>query len=183
MNYNIMLIGFMGVGKTTVSKELSKKLGMPEVDMDSYIVEHEKMEIKDIFEQYGEEYFRKVETNCLAEVQKSKGKIVSCGGGAVLKDENVKLMKDGGIILLLTATPETVYNRVKNNNDRPILNGNMNVEYISSLMDKRKNRYLEVADLIISTDDKSVVEIVKEIENHLHKMTKNSWKKINNGIK
>ena len=172
MNYNIMLIGFMGVGKTTVSKELSKKLGMPEVDMDSYI-----------FEQYGEEYFRKVETNCLAEVQKSKGKIVSCGGGAVLKDENVKLMKDGGIILLLTATPETVYNRVKDNNDRPILNGNMNVEYISSLMDKRKNRYLEVADLIISTDDKSVVEIVKEIENHLHKMTKNSWKKINNGIK
>ena len=127
MNYNIMHIGFMGVGKTTVSKELSKKLGMPEVDMASYIVEHEKMEIKDIFEQYGEEYFRKVETNCLAEVQKSKGKIVSCGGGAVLKDENVKLMKDGGIILLLTATPETVYNRVKDNNDRPILNGNMNV--------------------------------------------------------
>ena len=83
-------------------------------------------------------------------------------------------MKDGGIILLLTATPETVYNRVKDNNDRPILNGNMNVEYISNLMDKRKNRYLEVADLIISTDDKSVVEIVKEIENHLHKMTKNS---------
>ena len=74
MNYNIMLIGFMGVGKTTVSKILSRELNMPEVDMDAYIVEHEHMAIPDIFEKYGEDYFRKVETECLIEIQKKKGK-------------------------------------------------------------------------------------------------------------
>ncbi len=167
MNYNIMLIGFMGVGKTTVSKKLSKKLGMPEVDMDAYIVAHENKAISDIFAESGEEYFRKIETECLVEIQKEKGKIVSCGGGAVLKDENVRFMKDGGVILLLTATPQTVYERVKNSTDRPILNGNMNVEYISELMNKRKQRYLEVADLIIATDGKKVDEIVSEIEKEL----------------
>ena len=167
MNYNIMLIGFMGVGKTTVSKKLSKKLGMPEVDMDAYIVAHENKAISDIFAESGEEYFRKIETECLVEIQKEKGKSVSCGGGAVLKDENVRFMKDGGVILLLTATPQTVYERVKNSTDRPILNGNMNVEYISELMNKRKQRYLEVADLIIATDGKKVDEIVSEIEKEL----------------
>lgn len=167
MNYNIMLIGFMGVGKTTVSKKLSKKLGMPEVDMDAYIVAHENKAISDIFAESGEEYFRKIETECLVEIQMEKGKIVSCGGGAVLKDENVRFMKDGGVILLLTATPQTVYERVKNSTERPILNGNMNVEYISELMNKRKQRYLEVADLIIATDGKKVDEIVSEIEKEL----------------
>ena len=76
MNYNIMLIGFMGVGKTTVSKKLSKKLGMPEVDMDAYIVAHENKAISDIFAESGEEYFRKIETECLVEIQKEKGKIL-----------------------------------------------------------------------------------------------------------
>ena len=89
--------------------------------------------------------------------------MVSCGGGAVLRDENAKLMKENGMIVLLTATPETIYERVKNSTDRPILNGNMNVEYISSLMDKRKDRYLAVADYAVATDGKSVKEICAEI--------------------
>lgn len=172
MDYNIMLIGFMGVGKTTVSKVLSKELSMPEVDMDTYIVRREKMEISDMFETYGEEYFRKVETDCLIEIQKEKGRIVSCGGGVVVKDENIEHMKDGGVILLLTATPQTVYERVKDSTNRPILNGHMNVEYIEELMNKRKARYLEVADIIISTDNKNVKEIVGEIKTKLSEFAK-----------
>lgn len=172
MDYNIMLIGFMGVGKTTVSKVLSKELSMPEVDMDAYIVRREKMEISDMFETYGEEYFRKVETDCLIEIQKEKGRIVSCGGGVVVKDENIEHMKDGGVILLLTATPQTVYERVKDSTNRPILNGHMNVEYIEELMNKRKARYLEVADIIISTDNKNVKEIVGEIKTKLSEFAK-----------
>lgn len=167
-----MLIGFMGVGKTTVSKVLSKELSMPEVDMDAYIVRREKMEISDMFETYGEEYFRKVETDCLIEIQKEKGRIVSCGGGVVVKDENIEHMKDGGVILLLTATPQTVYERVKDSTNRPILNGHMNVEYIEELMNKRKARYLEVADIIISTDNKNVKEIVGEIKTKLSEFAK-----------
>ena len=174
MDYNILLIGFMGTGKTTVSRWLSKDMNLKEVDMDKYIVEREHRPITDIFEQQGEEYFRKIETECLIEIQREKGKIVSCGGGAVLKDENVQHMKDGGVIVLLTATPETVYERVKDGNDRPILNGNMNVEYIEQLMNKRKARYLEVADLIIETDGKSPQSISREIIEGIDKLAKNS---------
>lgn len=174
MNYNIMLIGFMGTGKTTVSREMSRTMNIKEVDMDKYIVKREGMSINDIFDNKGEEYFRNVETECLREIQKEKGKIVSCGGGAVLKDDNVKCMKDGGVIVLLLATPETVYNRVKNGKERPLLNGHMNVEYISELMEKRKKRYLDVADIKIATDGKTPVDICHEIIDSLDKLVKNS---------
>ena len=170
MNYNIMLIGFMGTGKTTVSRKLSETMNIKEIDMDAYIVEHEGRSINDIFKDEGEETFRNIETACLVEIQKTTGKIVSCGGGAVLKDENVELMKQNGKIVLLTAKPETVYKRVKNSKDRPILNGNMNVEFISELMTKRDSRYHEVADIIIATDDKSPDEICSEIKINLDKM-------------
>lgn len=160
---NIMLIGFMGAGKTTVSRELSKLTGRKEVDMDAYIVQKEGCSINDIFAQHGEEYFRTVETKHLKEIQKSSGVIVSCGGGAVLKDENVSIMKENGVIVLLTATPETTLSRVQNSKDRPILNGNMNLDFITELMNKRKDRYLSVADVIVKTDDRSVKAIAEEI--------------------
>lgn len=171
MANNIMLIGFMGAGKTTVSRELSKLTGMKELDMDAYIVEKEGMAITDMFEQYGEDYFRAKETASLIEIMKMDDLIVSCGGGVVVKDENVEYMKDGGVVVLLTATPETTLERVKNSTDRPILNGNMNVEFISGLMNKRKDRYLAVADVIVATDNKSVSEICSEI---MEKISKNS---------
>lgn len=164
---NIMLIGFMGTGKSTVSTFLSNELGLPEVDMDATIAKNAGMSIPDIFEKHGEDYFRDLETKTLIEVSDSTQAIVSCGGGIVLRDENVEYMKNHGKIVLLTATPETVYNRVKDSKNRPILNGNMNVEYIEMLMSKRRDRYLQCADIIVATDGKSVQEIsdaiIKEI--------------------
>lgn len=171
MEKNIMLIGFMGAGKTTVSRALSKITGMKEIDMDAYIVEKEGMSIADMFEKFGEEYFRKKETDSLIEIMKNKNCIVSCGGGVVVKDENVEYMKDGGTVVLLTATPETTLERVKHSTDRPILNGNMNVEFITELMNKRKERYLAVADVIVATDNKAISEICAEI---MDKISKNS---------
>lgn len=172
LDYNIMLIGFMGAGKTTVSTRLSKDMSLPEIDMDAYIVRHQNMKISEIFDKYGEEGFRTIETQCLIEIMKNKGNIVSCGGGAVLKDENVEHMKKNGVIVLLTATPQTIYERVRNSNDRPILNGNMNIEFIEQLMNKRKSRYLEVADIIIETDNKSIADISKEIQSKLVEFAK-----------
>lgn len=169
MNKNIMLIGFMGAGKTTVSRELSRMTGKEELDMDAYIVEKEGMSIADMFEKYGEEYFRKKETESLIEIMEKKGLIVSCGGGVVVKDENVEHMKKDGVIVLLTATPETTLSRVKDSTDRPILNGNMNIEFITNLMNKRKDRYLSVADVIVVTDNKMVSEICKEIMDKISK--------------
>lgn len=160
---NIMLIGFMGAGKTTVSRELTGLTGKTEIDMDAYIVESEGCSINDIFEKHGEAYFRQLETKYLSEIQKNSGAIVSCGGGAVLKDENVQLMKENGVIILLTAAPETILLRVQNSKDRPILNGNMNIEFITELMNKRKDRYMSVADIIVETDHKSVSAVADEI--------------------
>ena len=160
---NIFLIGFMGAGKSTIARELAKELKTERVEMDQMIVEQQKMPISEIFDQFGEEHFRDIETALVKELKNKKGVVVSCGGGAVLRDENAKLMKENGMIVLLTATPETIYERVKNSTDRPILNGNMNVEYISGLMEKRRERYEMAADIMVATDGKSVEEICKEI--------------------
>lgn len=165
MKENILLIGFMGTGKSTVSRELKSKTGMPEIDMDQYIVDKENMSISEIFEKFGEDYFRTIETECLKEILNNTGVIVSCGGGVVVKDENVTYMKDKGKIVLLTATPETVFERVRYSNSRPILNNNMSVEFIAGLMEKRRERYLAVADVIIETDNKAVGDIAAEILN------------------
>ncbi|MBR3645477.1 MAG: type I 3-dehydroquinate dehydratase [Lachnospiraceae bacterium] len=149
---NIVLIGFMGTGKSTVSSALSKITGMNEVDVDKYIVEQQKRTIAQIFEEEGEQGFRTIETEALREIQKSKGQIISCGGGAVLKDENVNILKDGGIIVLLTASPEIVFDRVKDNTDRPLLNKDMSIEHIKKLMEQRRECYEAAADIKTDTN-------------------------------
>lgn len=160
---HIFLIGFMGVGKSTAARELKQKLAADCVDMDQMIVEDQGMPVSEIFDTYGEEYFRKLESNTLMELKNRERSIVSCGGGTVMLEENAKLMKQHGHIILLTAEPETIYERVKDSRERPILNGNMNVEFIRSLMEKRRERYEEVADVRVETDGKSVGEICDEI--------------------
>ncbi len=170
MTQHIYLIGFMGTGKTTISHKLQELTGANEVDMDAWIVEKNEMSINNMFEKYGETYFRDRETDAVREISQTEPAIVSCGGGAVLRDQNTQMMKETGKIVLLTATPETVYERVKDSTDRPLLNGNMNVEFISELMTKRDSRYHEVADIIIATDDKSPDEICSEIKINLDKM-------------
>ena len=162
-DYNIFPIGFMGAGKSTVAGELKDKLEMDRVEMDQMIVENRGMSISEIFDEFGEAYFRNLESNTLIELQKRKQTIVSCGGGVVMREENADHMKKNGRVVLLTAKPETIYERVKDSDERPILNGNMNVEYISGLMEKRKERYEAVADVTVATDGKNVTQICEEI--------------------
>lgn len=160
---NIFLIGFMGCGKSTIARMISKKLGVAQVEMDELIEEEQGMSITEIFEKFGEEHFRDIETDLVHRLQEKDGVVVSCGGGAVLREENRNMMKESGVIVLLTAQPETILARVKNSTNRPVLNGNMNVEYITALMERRKACYEDAADITVTTDGKSVEEICEEI--------------------
>ena len=162
-DYNIVLIGFMGAGKSTISSYLRDMFAMDVVEMDQVIAEKEGMSISDIFEMYGEEYFRDAETNLLIEMQSQTNVVISCGGGVPMRERNVVEMKKNGKVVLLTAKPETILDRVKDNHDRPLLENNKNVEYIAELMEKRKSAYESAADIVISTDGKSVYDICEEI--------------------
>lgn len=164
---NIFLVGFMGVGKSTIAKELKKLLDMKLVEMDARIVEEQGMSINEIFEKYGENHFRDIESKLVLDIGDEGNTIVSCGGGVVLRPENVEHMKQSGKVVYLTATPESIFERVKNGNERPILNGNMNVEYIKGLMEKRKPFYEAAADIMIETDNKSIEKICQEIQSKL----------------
>ena len=169
-SYNIVLIGFMGAGKSTVSDYLNTMFAMKIMEMDQVISEREEMSIPDIFATYGEEYFRDLETKLLVEMQSKKNTIISCGGGAAMREENVVEMKKNGRVVLLTASPQTVYERVKDSEERPILNGNNNMEYIAELMEKRREKYEAAADIVIQTDNKTVLQICEELISKLMEM-------------
>lgn len=163
MRENVFLIGFMGAGKSTIAKKLREDLQMELVEMDARIVEEQGMSINDIFAQYGEDHFRDIESQLIVTLGEEGNTIVSCGGGVVVRPQNVEYMKKSGKVVFLSATPETIYDRVKNSTERPILNGHMNVEYIAELMEKRRALYEAAADIKIDTDQKSREEICKEI--------------------
>ena len=169
-DYNIVLIGFMGAGKTTVSDYLSTMFAMEIIEMDQVIADREEMSIPDIFATYGEEYFRNLETNLLIVMQSRKNTVISCGGGAALRERNVDEMKKNGRVVLLTASPETIYERVKDSDDRPVLNGRKNVEGISELMEQRREKYEAAADIVINTDNKNVLQICEELVQRVTEM-------------
>ncbi len=164
---NLFLIGFMGAGKSTVAGFMKEKYGMPLVEMDETLVEREQMSIPEIFEQKGEAYFRQAETDLLREIQQSSNTIVSCGGGVAMREENVQIMKENGKVVLLTAKPESILERVKNDDNRPLLKNRKTVEGIQELMDARRPFYEAAADLIVSTDTQSLEEICEEIVRNL----------------
>lgn len=168
---NILLIGFMGAGKSTVSAKLSELLAMEIMEMDAHIQEKEGMSIKEIFAVNGEEYFRNCESNTLIELREKKHMVVSCGG-VPLREKNVELMKNSGYVVWLTATPEAIYERVKDSTERPLLNGNMNVPFIQNLMESRREKYERVADIVIDTTGKEIESICEELLQKLSALRK-----------
>lgn len=161
---NIFLIGFMGTGKTTVSRNLAELTGYEEVDTDASIVRRQGRSIAEIFKTEGEQAFREMETGLLRELGAEKHKIISCGGGMALRQENVVLMQEQGVVVLLTAEPETVFARVRDDDGRPVLNGNMNVAYIQELMEKRMPYYQAAGEVAVATDARSPREIAQHIK-------------------
>lgn len=160
---NIFMIGFMGSGKSSVSLQLTEMTDAPKAEMDQILVDREGMTIAEIFAEKGEPYFRAQETELLKEFGETGPQIVSCGGGVVMKDENVAEMKKSGVIVCLTATPDVIYERVKDSRERPILNGNMNVEYIAELMEARRPFYEKATDIIIDTSHMRIDQVAEAV--------------------
>ncbi len=152
----------MGTGKTAVGKELSRLLDMKLTDLDCEIVKKEKMSVNEIFKQFGEQKFREIETEILRKVCRNKNVIISTGGGVVLRQENIDMMRKNGILICLTAKPETILERTSHNSDRPLLQVENPFEKIRELLNFRKPFY-EKADMIVDTENKTPLRVAEEI--------------------
>ena len=174
---NIFLIGFMGTGKSTIARNMKRKYHMEILEMDETIVEREGMSIPDIFSIKGEMYFRDLETELLKELQEKDNMVVSCGGGVVLREQNVESMKKSGYIVLLTASPETILKRVKRDENRPLLKGKKNVKDIQELMEARREKYESAADIQICVDQTDSRKVCTEIINIIERLEEKEWKR------
>jgi len=159
---NIYLVGFMGTGKTAVGKILAKELSKEFVEMDALIEEKEGSEIVDIFANKGEAYFRSLEKALLGELSRREDLVISCGGGLVCDQENLKLLKETGVVFALRASVSTIYQRTKEHTHRPILNVDDPRGKIEQLLAKRAPYYAQ-AQHSIDTDNLSPEEIADKI--------------------
>ena len=160
---NIILVGMMGAGKTTIGKELLNVLkDYTLIDMDSEIENLVKMKISEIFEKYGEKHFRELETNLLKELSKNQNQIISTGGGVFEKEENRNILKETGTVFYLKASAEKLFDRIKSQTHRPLLQQGFRVEKVKSILDNREANYSK-ADIIIDTENKLPQNIVKRI--------------------
>lgn len=165
---NVILIGFMGCGKSSVALKLSYRLKRPMTDTDKLIEKRQGKTITEIFEQDGEEAFRNMETEVLQNLKETaKSQVISVGGGTPVKEENRALLKEIGKVVYLRAKPETLYERVKEDTNRPLLQCGDLLEKIRALLEERKSAYEAAADLIVDVDDKNFGQILYEIEKEL----------------
>ncbi|GAB6990548.1 shikimate kinase [Paenibacillus pini] len=162
---NIILIGMMGTGKSTVGAMLAEELGYSFVDLDAAIEAAEGMRIADMFEQQGESYFRQAETNTLRSLLSSEGRqVMATGGGCVLRGENCELMKQGGWVVALTATAEQIIERVSQHGHRPLLAGDAE-QRVRAILEERKHAY-HFAHETIDTTERTPEDITRIILSH-----------------
>ncbi len=159
---NIVLVGFMGTGKTAVGKKLARVLKREFIDTDKIIEDRAGKTISKIFADDGEANFRDLEAEVIKDISERNGSVIITGGGAVLRDENINNLKKNGIIFCLKAMPEVIYNRVKNDTKRPLLQVENPLEKIKEMLEQRK-KYYEKADCIVDTSEMTVEDVVKEI--------------------
>lgn len=165
---NVILIGFMGCGKTTVGLRLSYRLRRTVIDTDKEIERAEKRTISDIFATDGEPYFRDRETACLRKLlEGADGQIISVGGGLPIREENRRLLHELGQVFYLRAEKETIYERLKDDTTRPLLQGDDPLTKIGTLLSERDPYYRDAADVVISVDGKSFEQILNEIEENV----------------
>jgi shikimate kinase len=166
MKKNIVLIGFMGSGKSKVAREIGRRLKLEVVVTDDLIEAQEGQTVGQIFASKGEPYFRDVEQAVIKDVARRQGVVIDCGGGVVLRKENLQVLKANGIVFHLQASPEVIYQRIKAEPHRPLLKVPDPLGRIKELYQQRLPLY-DQADHIIDANDASiegpVVEILKRI--------------------
>ena len=161
---HVILIGFMGSGKSTVGFRLSYKLKKCLIDTDKLIEEREKMSISEMFATKGEGYFRQKETECLTGLFHELGsRIISLGGGTPIREENREIIQKLGKVIYLQASPDTIYQRVKHDTSRPLLQCENPKGKIEAMLAERNPIYESVADIIIHVDGKEMKDVVQEI--------------------
>ena len=164
---NIVLVGFMGTGKTAVAKSLASELKMKYVSVDALIEEREGRSINDIFTNSGEKHFRSVEKEIVKEVSEGTNQVLDPGGGVVIYAENMENLGRSGMIICLWATPEAIHQRTKNYSHRPLLNVEDPLGRIDEMLEARKPFY-EKVEIQIDTTDKDVRVVVEEIKKRIN---------------
>ena len=159
---NIVLVGFMGTGKSVVAKEVAKRLGLQYVSMDKMIEGREGRQIKEIFAQDGEDYFRKIEKEITKELSRKDDLVIDAGGGVVIDDENVRNLKSRGIMVSLSARADVILSRTDPGKDRPLLDTPDPKRRIEELLAARKGHYAK-ADFHIDTSDKKISDVIGEV--------------------
>jgi shikimate kinase len=160
---NIVLVGFMGTGKTAVAKALASELKMKYVSVDALIEEREGRSINDIFTGDGEKHFRRVEKEIVKEVSSGTNQVLDPGGGVVLDADNMENLRRSGTIICLWATPEAIHQRTKDHSHRPLLNVEDPQQRIDEMLEARKPFYKK-ADIHIDTTDLNVAVVVEQIK-------------------
>lgn len=162
---NIVLVGFMGCGKSTVGREIGLQLNYPLVDTDTLIVESVGMSVAQIFSQHGENYFRDLETDLISQIHSKDctKQIISTGGGLPLREQNRERLRKLGYVVWLQASADTVLERTAKSNHRPLINNENPKQKIETMLAERDPIYADVADLTINTDDLEISETVHGI--------------------
>ena len=162
----VVLIGFMGVGKTTIGKLLSKKLDIEFIDLDTEIEKQSEIKISEMFKLYGEDYFRKEESKTLDKSLKNKDVVIATGGGIVSCCDNINTLKQCKNVIFLDASTKTLVSHLTEEDiqKRPLLKNSENIkETIQQLLDKRYDNYIKASNYIVNIDNKQPETIVNEI--------------------
>lgn len=159
---NIYLVGFMATGKTAVGRELAKRLNKEFLDLDDLIEKKENIRIVDVFKEKGEPYFRKIESQVVKEVSQKSDLVVGCGGGAIVNEENLAILKNSGLIICLRADIDTILERSRATEQRPLLNVGDPQGRIKDLL-KQREPFYNKSDHIIDTTDLDINGVVDKI--------------------
>ena len=165
--YKIVLIGFRGTGKSTVGKELASLLGIKYLSTDDLIRKHFKLSITEIVENYGWSLFRKKESEVIKDLKSKNNIIIDTGGGSILSSGNRKNLKQGAIVIQLTAYKKDIYERILAGDDRPALTTTSMKKEISELIENRKELYNSISDITINTSKNDIKKTVMIILKHI----------------